>query len=114
MTSYIEEPNGIFPAVCSLDCTDQCGLLVHKKGGKMIKVEGDSNHPITRGSICNKVRNIPARLYDKNRLKYPLKRVGPKGEGKFTRISWEEAIETITSRYKELLQNRRTGKYFAL
>lgn len=47
MTSYIEEPNGIFPAVCSLDCTDQCGLLVHKKGGKMIKVEGDpkrSNH----------------------------------------------------------------------
>lgn len=104
MTSYIEEPNGVFPSVCSLDCPDQCGLLVHKKDGKIVKVEGDPNHPITRGHICNKVRNITACLYDENRLKYPLKRVGPKGEGNFTRISWQEAIETITSRFKELLQ----------
>lgn len=104
MTSYIEQPDGIFPSVCSLDCPDQCGLLIHKKDGKIVKVEGDPNHPITRGNICNKVRNIHARLYDKKRLKYPLKRVGAKGEGNFKRISWEEAIESITSHFIELVR----------
>lgn len=41
MPSFIEQPNGVFPSVCPLDCPDQCGLLVHKKDGKIIKVEGD-------------------------------------------------------------------------
>ncbi|WP_102346307.1 molybdopterin oxidoreductase family protein [Bacillus sp. Marseille-P3661] len=104
MSSYVKQQNGIFPSVCSLDCPDQCGLLVHKENGMIVKVEGDPNHPITKGNICNKVRNITERLYDENRLKYPMKRVGAKGEGLFKRISWEEAIDTITSRFKELLQ----------
>ncbi|NSL53114.1 molybdopterin-containing oxidoreductase family protein [Calidifontibacillus erzurumensis] len=104
MTSYADKKNGIFPSVCSLDCPDQCGLLVHKKDGKIIKVDGDPNHPVTRGNICNKVRNIAHRLYDKNRLQYPLKRLGAKGEGKFVRISWDEAIETITTHWKKLIE----------
>lgn len=103
MQSYIEQQNGIFPSVCSLDCPDQCGLLVHKKEGKIIKIEGDPNHPVTRGMICNKVRHFHERLYDKKRLQFPLKRTGKKGEGKFERISWDEAIETITSRWKKLI-----------
>lgn len=103
MKSFVSQPDGVFPAVCSLDCPDQCGLLVHKKGGKIVKIEGDPHHPVTRGSICNKVRNMPARLYDPKRLTRPLKRVGAKGEGKFVPISWEEAIETITSRWKALI-----------
>lgn len=104
MNSYVNERNGVFPSVCSLDCPDQCGLLLHKKDGKIVKIDGDPNHPVTNGNICNKVRNMAARLYDDKRLKYPLKRIGAKGEGKFERISWEEAIETITSRWKELIQ----------
>lgn len=104
MNSYINEENGVFPSVCSLDCPDQCGLLVHKKDGKIVKVEGDPNHPVTKGGICNKVRNLTERLYDPNRLEYPMKRVGAKGEGKFERISWEEAITTITSHWKKLIQ----------
>lgn len=104
MSSFAHEDNGIYPSVCSLDCPDQCGLLVHKKDGKIVKVEGDPNHPVTKGSICNKVRNLTERLYDPNRLKYPLKRVGAKGEGKFERISWQEAIETITSRWKKIVE----------
>lgn len=104
MNSYVNERNGVFPSVCSLDCPDQCGLLLHKKDGKIVKIDGDPNHPVTKGNICNKVRNMAARLYDDKRLKYPLKRIGAKGEGKFERISWEEAIETITSRWKELIQ----------
>lgn len=97
------EQNGVFKSVCPLDCPDQCGLLLHKVDGKVVKVEGDPEHPVTKGNICNKVRNMADRLYDENRLKYPMKRVGAKGEGKFERISWDEAIETITSRWKALL-----------
>jgi anaerobic selenocysteine-containing dehydrogenase len=103
MTSYINQQNGIFPSVCSLDCPDQCGLLLHKKDGKIVKVEGDPNHPVTKGNICNKVRNMTERIYDEKRLEFPLKRTGAKGEGTFERISWEEAIHTITSRWKKLI-----------
>ncbi|GMK40337.1 putative oxidoreductase YoaE [Paenibacillus sp. CCS19] len=103
MNAYINQRDGIVPAVCSLDCPDQCGLLLHKKDGVIVKVEGDPNHPVTQGSICNKVRNMGERLYDANRLRHPMKRVGAKGEGKFERISWEEAIETITSKWKALV-----------
>lgn len=105
MPSYIDQENGVFPSVCSLDCPDQCGLLVHKKDGKITKIEGDPNHPVTQGSICNKVRHMTNRLYDENRLQYPLKRIGKKGEGKFARISWEEAISEITSRWKKLIKD---------
>lgn len=104
MTSFANQQNGIFPSVCSLDCPDQCGLLLHKENGKIVKIEGDPQHPVTKGNICNKVRNMTERIYDENRLKYPMKRVGPKGESKFERISWKEAIDTITSRWKALIQ----------
>jgi anaerobic selenocysteine-containing dehydrogenase len=98
------EQNGVFHSVCPLDCPDQCGLLVHKKDGKIFKIEGDPNHPVTKGSICNKTRNMVERIYDKNRLQYPMKRIGAKGEGKFARISWDEAIDTITSKWKDLIE----------
>ncbi|AMX83620.1 oxidoreductase [Geobacillus subterraneus] len=104
MGSFVQQPTGIFPSVCSLDCPDQCGLLVHKKDGKIVKIQGDPDHPVTKGHICNKVRNITERIYDLKRLKYPMKRVGAKGEGKFTRISWDEALETIAAKWKELIE----------
>lgn len=104
MHSYVNQRTGVFPSVCPLDCPDQCGLLLHKKDGKIVKIEGDPNHPVTKGNICNKVRNMTERIYDEKRLRYPLKRTGAKGEGKFERISWNEAIKTITSRWKDLIQ----------
>lgn len=104
MNTYANQKDGVFPSVCSLDCPDQCGLLIHKKDGKIIKVEGDPNHPVTKGNICNKVRNVAERLYDEKRLQYPLKRIGKKGEGKFERIGWDEAILTITSQWKGLIE----------
>jgi anaerobic selenocysteine-containing dehydrogenase len=103
MKSYVDQQNGVFSSVCSLDCPDQCGLLLHKQDGRIVKVEGDPNHPVTQGNICNKVRNMTERIYDPKRLQQPLKRVGAKGEGKFEPISWGEAIETITSKWKSLL-----------
>ncbi|MET3292909.1 UNVERIFIED_CONTAM: anaerobic selenocysteine-containing dehydrogenase [Brevibacillus sp. OAP136] len=101
--SAVNQTDGIFRSVCSLDCPDQCGLLVHKQDGKIVRIEGDPDHPVTQGAICNKVRNMTARIYDEKRLTHPLKRVGAKGEGKFERISWEEAIQTIANRWKELI-----------
>jgi anaerobic selenocysteine-containing dehydrogenase len=104
MSAYKYQQNGTFHAVCPLDCPDQCGLLLHKKDGKIVKVEGDPAHTVTKGHICNKVRNMTERIYDEKRLKSPLKRVGPKGEGKFVPISWEEALNMITTRWKKLIQ----------
>ena len=69
MHSYKNIENGIVPSVCSLDCPDQCGLLVHKADGKIVKIEGDPDHPVTKGNICNKVRNMGERIYDSKRIK---------------------------------------------
>ncbi|MGN7359212.1 molybdopterin-containing oxidoreductase family protein [Paenibacillus sp. SAF-054] len=99
----IEQQNGVFPAVCPLDCPDTCGLLLHKEDGKIVKVTGNPEHPITQGAICNKVRNMTERIYHKERVLYPLKRTGPKGSGEFTRISWEEAVQEIADRYRVLI-----------
>ncbi|MGE7119506.1 molybdopterin oxidoreductase family protein [Peribacillus sp. NPDC046944] len=103
MQPYFKQQDGIFPSVCSLDCPDQCGLLLHKKDGKIVKVQGDPKHPVTKGNICNKVRNMTARLYDPHRLSQPLMRIGPKGKGQFAPISWDEAIGMITSKWKALI-----------
>ncbi|MTH54802.1 molybdopterin-dependent oxidoreductase [Bacillus mangrovi] len=104
MKSYIDQKDGIVKSVCSLDCPDQCGLLIHKENGRISKIEGDPDHPVTRGSICNKVRHMGERLYDPKRLVYPMKRTGKKGEGQFERISWEEAVHLIHSRWKSLIE----------
>lgn len=98
----IDQDNGVFPAVCPLDCPDTCGLLLHKENGKIVKVTGNPDHPITKGAICNKVRNMTERVYHPERLQYPLRRVGAKGEGRFERISWDEAIDEITTRFRAL------------
>ncbi|HZH60838.1 MAG TPA: molybdopterin oxidoreductase family protein [Metabacillus sp.] len=103
MERYKNIENGVVPSVCSLDCPDQCGLLIHKKDGKIVKVEGDPNHPITKGNICNKVRNMGERIYDQKRIKAPLKRIGKKGSGEFAPITWTEAIETIAANWKKLI-----------
>lgn len=101
----IHKENGIFPAVCPLDCPDTCSLLLHKENGKIVKVTGNPDHPITQGAICNKVRNMAERVYHSERVLYPLRRIGAKGEGKFERISWDEAIEEISRRYKSLIRD---------
>lgn len=103
MSAYTKQTDGTFKTVCSLDCPDQCGLLVHKENGKIVKIAGDPEHPVTKGNICNKVRHMAERIYDEKRLTHPLKRIGPKGSRQFARISWDEALETISSRWKALI-----------
>ena len=66
-------------AVCPHDCPDACGMTVTVQGGRAVDLRGDANHPFTRGFLCSKVARYLDRVYHADRLKYPMKRVGPKG-----------------------------------
>jgi len=80
---------------CALDCPDTCSWIVTAKGGEPVALRGDPAHPFTRGSLCNKVADYLSYARASERLLYPMRRVGPKGSGEFTRISWDEALERI-------------------
>ncbi|HEX2912869.1 MAG TPA: molybdopterin oxidoreductase family protein [Chloroflexia bacterium] len=88
--------------ICPHDCPDTCCMSVTVKDGRIIKVTGEESHPFTQGFLCIKTNYYLERLYSPLRIKYPMKRVGPKGSGQFERISWDEALDTIASRYKEI------------
>jgi anaerobic selenocysteine-containing dehydrogenase len=85
-------------SVCALDCPDACAMLVHIDDGRAVSLHGDPSHPVTRGFLCAKVTHYLDRQYSSQRLLYPQKRIGAKGEGRFARISWDEALDTISSR----------------
>lgn len=99
----MEKESRIVRSVCPLDCPDTCSLSVHIDDGKITKVTGNKEHPVTKGAICHKVRHMPERLYQKDRLLYPLKRIGKKGEGTFKRISWEEAYSEIIESFQSTI-----------
>jgi len=84
----------IVRTVCQA-CHCECGVLVRVKDGKVLDIKGDPDHPMNRGFICVKGRAEPERLYHPDRLKYPLKRAGDRGEGKWERITWDEALDGI-------------------
>ncbi len=85
----------VVKTACSRNCYDTCGVLAFVKNGKLIKVEGDPDHPITRGTLCVKAYAYPQRVYNPERIKYPMLRTGARGEGKFERISWDKAFDYI-------------------
>ncbi len=88
-------------SICRM-CHGGCGVVVHVENGKAVKIEGDRDHPLNRGYLCPKGLASIEIAYHPNRLRYPLKRVGEKGEGKWVRVSWGEALEDISSRLMEL------------
>ncbi len=92
-------------SVCPHDCPDTCGLLVGVEDGRAVSVKGDPAHPFTRGAICVKVRHYPERVYSPLRILHPLKRRGPKGKGEFQRISWDQALDEIANKYREIISN---------
>ena len=97
--------NQIIRAVCPHDCPDTCAMLVElDASGRAVRVKGDPENPYTHGGLCVKVAHYEKRTYHKDRLLYPMKRAGRKGKGKFERISWDEALETITARLKAITE----------
>jgi len=87
-------------SVCPFDCPDTCSLNVTLDEGVIVSIDGNPDHPVTRGAICNKVRNLHERVYHSDRVLYPLRRVGPKGSLEFERITWEEAYSAIVEKIK--------------
>jgi anaerobic selenocysteine-containing dehydrogenase len=83
---------------CPLDCPDTCSWQVEvDDDGRAVGLRGDHDHPFTRGALCGKVNRYLDALHDPDRLLHPLRRVGAKGEGRFERIGWDEAIEVVAT-----------------
>src|ERR1700685_696208 len=105
-------------AACPHDCPDACGVLITVEDGRATKIKGDPAHPVTRGFLCAKVAKYLDRVYSPDRVLYPMRRIAPKGpsagqrsfappgqpaavppqESSWQRISWDEALDEITSR----------------
>jgi len=101
-------------AACPHDCPDACGVLITVEDGRATKIQGDPEHPVTRGFLCAKVAKYLDRVYSPDRVLYPMRRIAAKGPaagaadaGRSTcatqadatqiwqRISWDEALDEI-------------------
>ena len=112
----------IVKAACPHDCPDACGVLITVQDRQATKIQGDPEHPVTRGFLCAKVAKYLDRVYSPDRVLHPMRRVGPKGPGGnlrlrsgqamasvpthssevWERISWDEALDEITSRFRSI------------
>jgi anaerobic selenocysteine-containing dehydrogenase len=93
-------PATVVETACPLDCPDACSLAVTVQRGKIVTIDGSQKNPVTGGYICAKVRRFGDRVYGPDRLLYPAVRKGRKGEGKFKRVSWDEALELVAARFR--------------
>jgi anaerobic selenocysteine-containing dehydrogenase len=96
-------------AACPHDCPDACGVLITVEDGRATKIQGDPEHPVTRGFLCAKVAKYLDRVYSPDRVLYPMRRLGPKGPSAgaraaqiWKRISWDEALNEITARFRSI------------
>src|ERR1700687_4844909 len=110
-------------AACPHDCPDACGLLITVEHGRATKIQGDPEHPVTRGFLCAKVAKYLDRVYSPDRVLYPMRRIAPKGPGErsfaphgqpgaavatqsetqtWQRISWDEALDEVASRFRAI------------
>ena len=101
-------PTKTFFGACPHDCPDTCAMIYEVDDGKLVHVKGNKEHPITRGTLCVKLKDFHDHHHNPDRLMYPLRRVGPKGSGpnggnNFERITWEEAISEIGRRWRDII-----------
>ena len=88
---------------CPLDCPDTCSWVVTVEDGEAVRLRGNRDHPFTRGALCAKVNGYLEHTRAPDRLLHPLRRVGAKGEGRFARISWDEALDEIAGRLQSTI-----------
>lgn len=91
----------VYKSQCTI-CNQGCDALVHVKDGAVKRVEGDTSSPVTKGTLCSKGLSSRHILYHPDRLLYPLKRAGARGDGKWSRITWDEAFGTIAERLRSI------------
>ncbi|MCJ0764866.1 molybdopterin-containing oxidoreductase family protein [Variovorax terrae] len=92
------QASGVVRGACPHDCPDTCSLLTTVEDGVARKVQGNPAHPHTGGVLCAKVSKYTERSYHPERLLQPLRRVGPKGAGRFEPVSWDAALDDIAQR----------------
>ncbi|MBL8331593.1 MAG: molybdopterin oxidoreductase family protein [Rubrivivax sp.] len=95
-----ESPERVVRGACPHDCPDTCSLQVTVRGEQVVRVAGNPDHPSTQGALCTKVSRYAERTDHPERVLHPLRRTGPKGSGRFERISWDEALDTVAARLK--------------
>jgi thiosulfate reductase / polysulfide reductase chain A len=101
MTPSLSEGEKVYRSACRM-CHGGCGTLVHVKDGTITKITGDPESPLSKGTLCVKGRASLSLVYHPDRLKYPMIRKGERGESKWQRISWDEALNVIVDKLKEI------------
>ncbi len=98
----------LIPTIC-FNCEAACGLLayVDKETGRIKKFEGNPTHPGSRGRLCAKGPAVINQIEDPDRILYPLRRAGKRGEGKWQRVSWDEVLETFGKRVRQAILEGR-------
>jgi anaerobic selenocysteine-containing dehydrogenase len=93
-------------AACPHDCPDACGVLITVEDGRATRIQGDPQHPVTRGFLCAKVAKYLDRVYSPDRVLYPMRRIAPKGARStqvWRRIGWDEALDAIAERFRKIV-----------
>ena len=90
--------------VCAHDCPDQCSLIATVENGRIVRVQGDPEHPMTAGFACAKVNREHEMVHSPERVLTPLRRTGAKGAGAFAPISWDAALDEIETRWKAIMR----------
>src|SRR5215472_4976205 len=102
-TMASDAPTRVVHGVCPLDCADTCSWVVTVQDGRAVKLLGNREHPFTRGALCSKVNRFLEATRQPDRLLWPERRIGPKGQGRFERISWDAALEEIAARWRDII-----------
>ncbi|WP_320008973.1 molybdopterin-dependent oxidoreductase [Maridesulfovibrio sp.] len=93
-----------YKSICPYDCPTTCGLLVESDGTRILKVKGDPADPVCKGLICRKMQRYEKSIHSPDRIMKPLRRTGEKGKGLFESVSWNEAVKTITGKWKQAIK----------
>ena len=93
----------VFKGGCPQDCPDTCAMVYTVRDGVLLDVEGNSEHPITRGGLCVKLKDFAKHHYNPERILYPQRRVGVKGSGLYERITWVDALAEIKSKWTAII-----------
>jgi anaerobic selenocysteine-containing dehydrogenase len=98
----ISKGSRVVKCVCPLDCPDTCSMDVEVIDGVAVALRGDRDHPFTRGALCGKMAGYLDHVYRPDRVLQPLRRVGPKGAGRFEPIGWDEALVEVARRFRAI------------
>lgn len=103
-TGWMHEATRTVRGTCHHDCPDSCGWVVTVEGERAVKLRGNPEHPYSRGELCPKVNRFLGRVYSPERILRPLRRSGAKGSGRFTPISWDDALAEIARTWTERIE----------